>query len=132
VKVTDPTLPLQVTVPLAAPEPVTGVVTIPAPLAESVRFPVVDVIPVPAVTVVVAETEVPAPTVVVAAMLPGAMKVEGIDNTTAPLVGDAVISLAVPVTERTSPLELPICIQLEDNDPPDEDWDSKYHRECPT
>ena len=81
VKLTLPSLPLQITAPLAAPDPVATGRTNPAPAAETVTFPVVTVTPVPAVTVplaltfpeeaaifpVVAVIPVPAVTVVVAA-----------------------------------------------------------------
>jgi hypothetical protein len=35
-------------------------------------------------------------------MLPGAINVDGVDRTTAPVVGEAVTSFAVPVTEVTA------------------------------
>lgn len=64
VKVTDPALPLQFTVPEAAPEPVVTGTEIPLPAPAATKFPalavtlpVVAVTPVPPVTVVNADTE---------------------------------------------------------------------------
>jgi hypothetical protein len=57
------------------------------------------IVVVPVVTV----NPLPAVSVVVLAMEPGAINVAGIDNVTAPVAADAVIWLAVPVMEVTPP-----------------------------
>lgn len=101
----------------------------------AVTFPVVAITPVPPVTVVAAETDpsvetrfpvlavmlpvvavipVPPVRVVVDAMEPGAIKAEGMLKTTAPVVGEAVIWLAVPVTEETPKEELGSSYQFPD------------------
>ena len=94
VKVQAPDLPLHVTEPDAAPDPVAGDKTIPLPAALDTKFPFVAVMfPKVAVTVVVAVND------------PGAVNVDGIDSVTIPEDDEAVISLAVPNTETTLPEE---------------------------
>jgi hypothetical protein len=106
-----PDLPFNVAevVPEAVPE----FNTIPSPAAELTKLPLVAVM-----LPVVAVIPVPPVNVVVEAIEPGAMKVVGIESVTAPAVVEAVISLAVPVTETISPVAFKIWSQFATSGPP--------------
>lgn len=110
VNVTAPIRPLHITAPLAAPDVTVGVVTNPEPAANKLRFPADALNPVPAVTVDVA------------AILPGAINVDGIDNVTTPAELEAVIWFAVPFTAYIfGDNALATCTQLDTSVPPEDD-----------
>lgn len=113
-KVTLPTLPLATCGDAPAvttvgvktnPDPTDGTVIFPA---VAVTLPVVAMTPVPPVTVVAADKDVPALIVVVDAIEPGAINMAGIDKVATPEIVLTLISLAVGNTDIMLPEEINI------------------------